>query len=196
MVRMPTRPKYIYRMMRYWAGTLSRRVVSAVRPTVARAEMASNRALVKPTGEVAQMNTAPNMARMSMAMAMVMASSTWLAGMVRRKAQTVDRPRSRAQIKSTSTTKVTVFSPPAVDPEEPPMSMIIMDTALPPSVSFPWSTAAKPAVRKVTDWKRPFSSFSHTGIFPRVSGLFHSRRQVRIQPASSRAPVVESTSRV
>ena len=118
MVSTPTRPKYIYNIIKYWAGTLRLPVVPAVRPTVAKAETASNNALTKLTGDVAQMKTAPKNASSTIAVAMVMASRTCLSGMVRQKAQTVLFPRSLAHRNSSSTTKVTVFRPPAVEPED------------------------------------------------------------------------------
>ena len=64
---------------------------------------------------------------------MALSACSW--GMVRQKADTLLLPRARAQINSSTTRKVTVFSPPAVEPEEPPMSISTMETALPPWVS-------------------------------------------------------------
>ena len=38
MVKTPTRPKYIYIIIKYWAGMLRLVVTPAVKPTVARAD--------------------------------------------------------------------------------------------------------------------------------------------------------------
>ena len=106
-------------------------------PTVPRADTDSYRASVKVTGEVAEIKIAPSMPRAIIITAMVMASSTWAWGMVRLNTQTELRPLARAIKNRHSTMKVTVFSPPAVEPEEPPMSMNTTLMALPPSVSCP-----------------------------------------------------------
>ena len=101
-----------------------------------------------------------------MTMKIVIALSTWLSAMVRRKTLTVYFPRIRFHRNISSTTKVTVFRPPAVDPEEPPISIRKMDTPLPAGVSSPWSTPANPAVRSVMDWKKDARSFWGTVIIP------------------------------
>ena len=62
---------------------LSFPVAPAVRPTVASADTDSYIASVNPTGDVALMKIPPKTPRKIMIKAMVMASSTWLAGMVR-----------------------------------------------------------------------------------------------------------------
>ena len=56
-------------------------------------------------------------------------------GMVRRNTWTELLPLALAHKNRISTTKVTVFRPPAVEPELPPMSISTTDTALPASVS-------------------------------------------------------------
>ena len=98
-------------------------VAPAVRPTVPSADTASYRASVKTMGEVALINTPPNRAKLTIIKAMVMASSTCPWGMVRWNTQTRLLPLALEARNSTSTMKVTVFRPPAVEPEEPPMSI-------------------------------------------------------------------------
>ena len=79
----------------------------------------------------------PKMASTIIIREMVMAFINWALGMVRWKTVTVLRPLAREEINSSSTSTVTVFRPPAVEPEEPPMIINTMATALPPSVSPP-----------------------------------------------------------
>ena len=95
-----------------------------------------------------------------------------------------------------STTNVTVLSPPAVEPEDPPISIRKMETAFPAEVSRPWSTPANPAVRSVMDWKKAASSFCGTFSVPSVEGFRHSIMQNRIVPPASSTPVVIMTSLV
>ena len=54
--------------------------------------------------------------------------------------------------------------------------------------------AAKPAVRVVTDWKLPASSFWGTVIGPKVAGLFHSMAQITPAPTRIKRPVQVRTS--
>ena len=112
----------------------------------------------------------------------VMAFSTWSWGIDRRNTLTFPFPRAFAAMNNSSTTKVTVFIPPAVEPEEPPTNISATVTALPASVICPWSKEAKPAVLVLTDWKNPLRIFSPTVIVPKVPGLFHSKAQNRIPP--------------
>lgn len=53
----------------------------------------------------------------------------------------------------------------------------------------------KPAVRKVTDWKKLHSSLSGTDIGPSVCGLFHSAAAITTVPSTSSRPEISSTSR-
>ena len=76
------------------------------------------------------------------------------------------------------------------------MSMKNMAMAFPPSVSSAWSKEAKPAVLRVTAWKKPLSSLSATDKLPKVPGLSHSVRQVRAQAVRIRPRLVTSTSLV
>ena len=198
MVSMPTRPKYIKAMISIWAGIPITGVMPVVRPTVARADTASYRASVKltGTGAVAVIKNPPKKARPVIIKKIVVASMAFAWGMVRLKICTVLLPRALLQINSTSTTKVTVFKPPAVEPEEPPMSITTIESALVASVNLPWSMAAKPAVRNVTTWKNAFNIFCHTGIGPKVLGLFHSNSKVKPAPRKMITPVAISTSLV
>ena len=54
----------------------------------------------------------------------------------------------------TSTRKVVVLMPPAVEPGEPPMNIRVMVIARDGSLKPPMGTALKPAVRELTEWKR------------------------------------------
>ena len=55
MVKIPTRPKYIYTVISSCAGRLSAEVTPVVNPTVARADTASYSPSVKEMGDVMQM---------------------------------------------------------------------------------------------------------------------------------------------
>ena len=70
---------------------------------------------------------------------------------------------------------VAILTPPAVDAEAPPENITNSPASLVPSLSAALSTAVKPAVLHVTDWKKELSIFSPNPISPMVSGLFHSR---------------------
>ena len=83
------------------------------------------------------MKIPPKIASPSITAAMVRASSTWELGIVFLKTVTVSLPRKRFHRNRSITRMVTVFMPPAVEPEEPPMSISTMETALPASVSAP-----------------------------------------------------------
>ena len=85
----------------------------------------------------------------------------------------------------TSSPKVTVLIPPAVEPEEPPMNIKSIEAALLIPVIAPKSMVLKPAVRKVTDWKKLHSSLSGTDIGPSVCGLFHSAAAITTVPSTS-----------
>ena len=61
------------------------------------------------------------------------------------------------------------------------------------SLSPPWPMASKPAVRRVTDWNRALRAFSHTGMSPRVAGLWYSSRKKKAAPPTIRRPVMSST---
>ncbi len=65
-----------------------------------------------------------------------------------------------------------VFTPPAIEPGDPPVNIrkIIMKSVL--SLSAPTSTVLNPAVRQVTDWKKELTSFSER--VKSRSVLFHS----------------------
>ena len=104
-------------------------------------------------------------------------------------------PRATRKAAIINSPKVTVLMPPAVEPEEPPMNIRSIDAALLIPVIAPRSMVLKPAVRKVTDWKKPHSSFSGTGIGPSVSGLFHSAAAITAVPSTTSRPVISSTSR-
>ena len=88
---------------------------------------------------------------------------------------------------------VTTFAPPAVEPDAPPMSIKIMETALPPSVRPDWSKEAKPAVRKVTDWKKLLRIFCGRGIFPKVAGFCHSKPYVYVKEVAQGADITTKT---
>lgn len=81
-----------------------------------------------------------------------------------------------------------------MEPLEPPISISTMDTARVDSLIAPWSMAANPAVRVVTDWKAPASSFWGTVIGPRVAGLFHSMAQINPAPIKIKRPEQVKTS--
>ena len=58
---------------------------------------------------------------------------------------------------------VEVFIPPAVEPEQPPMSMSTVISIAPDSLMTERSAVLKPAVLAVTDWKREWSMRSFMG---------------------------------
>ena len=80
------------------------------------------------------MKIPPNSASTTIIDTMVIASITLSSGMVRLKTVTVFLPLARVIRNRNSTMSVTVLTPPAVEPEEPPMSMRKMETPLPASV--------------------------------------------------------------
>ena len=116
--------------------------------------------------------------------------------MVRLNTVTVSLPRIRDHKNSISTITVIVLTPPAVEPEEPPMNISTMVTPFPPSVSPAWSKEAKPAVRVVTDWKKALSIFSPKDMDPKVWGLFHSSKAKASIPPTNSVTVASSTSLV
>ena len=75
--------------------------------------------------------------RKSTTRARVMASRTRWKGTARPRKATCSRPVRLARRASSSTATVAVLTPPAVEPEEPPMSMKIQHNALLLSVRFP-----------------------------------------------------------
>ena len=83
-----------------------------------------------------------------------------------------------------------------MEPEEPPISIMKMETALPAGVSSPWSTPANPAVRRVIDWKKAASTFCGPRMVPSVEGFLHSSTQNSRVPPTSSTPVVIITSLV
>ena len=80
-----------------------------------------------------------------------MALSTRAWGMVLRRSTTWSLPRRPAHSEISSTPAVAVLMPPAVEPEEPPISISTTDRAAAPSRRAPWSKTLYPAVRRVTD---------------------------------------------
>ena len=171
-------------------------VAPAVRPTVAKADTDSKRLSVNPMGDVALINSAPNILKPIKIVTIVTASNTLSVGILRLKTHTVCLPLARVHMNSSKTTNVTVFTPPAVEPEDPPISIKNILTPFPASVSSAWSTDAKPAVRTVTDWKKPLRIFSPGAIAPSVPGLFHSSRQNTNAPHRIKHRLVVSTSLV
>ena len=83
--------------------------------------------------------------------ARVMASITRRCGMVLWRNTTSSRPRRPSRRASSSTPIVTVLSPPAVEPDEPPISIRMMDSTAELSRRPAWSKVAYPAVLRVTD---------------------------------------------
>ena len=83
--------------------------------------------------------------------------------------------------------------PPAVEPEEPPMSISTQDMALLVSLRPPWPMESKPAVRRVTDWNRALSPFCQRGMSPRVAGLSNSSIRKNRAPPTISTAVMRST---
>ena len=104
----------------------------------------------------------------------VQALRTTCRGTVRPRMTTVTRPRRPLHRAAASTRTVTTFTPQAVDPAHPPMTMNSRHTAWELSYIPPWGKRAKPAVRRFTDWKRAAVTFSPAVMAPRVAGLDHS----------------------
>ena len=73
------------------------------------------------------------------------------------------RRRNTATMLASSTARVVVFIPPAVEPGEPPMSMSRIMTAWDTPPMAARSAVLNPAVRGVTDWKKESHSRSPTG---------------------------------
>ena len=96
---------------------------------------------------------------------------------------------------STSTPTVTVFTPPAVEPDDPPTNISTSHTAFVTSRSAFWSKLAKPAVRSVTDWNRLASTFPPAVSPPIVPGLFHSSSAITAAPPSVSPSEMATTSR-
>ena len=106
------------------------------------------------------------------------------------------RPRRLFSTTIKRTHTVTVFMPPAVDPEEPPISMSTQLMTMELSVMAPWSMTLNPAVRRVMDWKKALRHFSPTLMGPSVAGLDHSEPRKNTVPPTSRKAVMPSTSRL
>ena len=58
------------------------------------------------------------------------------------------------KIDNRSTANVVVFTPPAVEPEEPPINIKIVDNVIEGSDNIAWLVIAKPAVLQVVAWKK------------------------------------------
>ena len=190
----PTRPIYISRINTIWDALERAGVIPVVRPTVPRAEAVSKPALRKGTESAMEMTIAPHSHSISISKKRVTASMARRAGRVR--TRKVIRSRPRRLVKSTinSAHTVTVFMPPAVEPEEPPMSIKIQLIAMELSCIAPWSMTLNPAVRRVADWKKALSHCSHGFMPPKVSGLAPSSRKKNTVPPSSKKAVMPSTS--
>ena len=161
---------------------------------MAKADAVSYREFRKESPLSATRTTAPVKHKISMITVMDMASRTCRSEIDRLNTRTWLWPLALATEASNSTATVTVLRPPAVEPLEPPISISTMDTARVDSLIAPWSMAANPAVRVVTDWKAPASSFWGTVIGPRVAGLFHSMAQINPAPIKIKRPEQVKTS--
>ena len=84
---------------------------------------------------------------------MAAARLTVSSGIARLKASAWGRPRMVAHTLASSTAMTMVFTPPAVEPGEPPMNMRNMSANWLSPPSSPVGTVSKPAVRAVTERK-------------------------------------------
>ena len=141
-------------------------------------------------------NAAPSPDSSSTRMNSADAFATACCGIRRFMICTLVLPRAVDHAASRITPTVTVFTPPAVEPDEPPTSIRKSATAFDTSDSAFWSKVAKPAVRSVTDWNSAAISFCDGVRPPSVPGLFHSSAAKIPAPPKIRTVVMRMTSLV
>ncbi len=97
------------------------------------------------------------------------------------------RPRSVEPTVTSSTTRVVVFIPPAVEPGQPPINISATESTFVKLPCAPMSTDANPAVLVFTDWNS--AVFSFAGKLSPSMVRPHSIRRKPSVPAARRAQV-------
>ena len=151
----PTRPMNINVIRISFDGTESVGVIPKLKPTVARAEIASNRHGIR--GRLSRMlsdHEHTGIPRLVYMKRIAIAVAT-ISGIMRRlNISGLSFLAKTAVAQEIRTARVVVLIPPAVDPGLPPTSMRRIIRNWPDSRMEERSAVLKPAVRVVTDWNK------------------------------------------
>ena len=186
-VKPPTRPANISIIRIICDGKESEVVIPRVKPAVPSAEPVSNRQLVSGRDSI-RLNAMPvernnDIYMNSIAPAVRMISS----GMRRLKHSTSFLRLNTLKAARKRTAIVDVFIPPAVEPEQPPISISTVISIAPGSLITEKSAVLKPAVLVVTDWNEECSILTFNG------SSEYSAKKKNTAGSSISSPVVTST---
>lgn len=184
----PTRPAYMRTISSICDGRESDVVTPSVSPAVPSAEPVSNRQVISGSCSIRQTAMPDDKNSTRYMKSIAPAERTMSEGIRRLKHSTSFLRRYTLSAARKSTATVETFIPPAVEPEQPPVSMRAISASTPASLICERSAELKPAVLAVTDWNSEWSTRSFIGS-PTYSTLKKNTAGRNIS-----IPVVTSTS--